>query len=264
MSREHQDPAAEGAKGAKKGAKDDSAPESADAPASGAAPLDDAAVAAYLRANPDFLARHESLLDVLHAPGRRHGEGVVDLQQFMTERLRGEVARLRDSRDDLVQTSRANMNTQSRVHEAVLALLSAHSFEHLIETVTTDLAVILDVDAATICVEQVHEDSGRPNIRGVRPLAPGSVDSLLGQGHSHRFVPEVGDSEVLFGEAATLVRSAALLRVEVSAGTPPALLAMGSREPGQFEPAQGSELLRFMAGCLAATIRRWLDLPTGA
>jgi len=228
----------------------------------GAPALDEAEVTAYLRANPDFLARNASLLDVLHPPARPHGEGVVDLQQFMAERLRGEVARLRESRDDLVRTSRANMNTQSRVHEAVLTLLAARSFEHLIETVTTDLSVILDLDAVTICVEQgADEAPGRPSIRGVRPLAPGTVDAVLGPGGTHRFVPELGDGEALFGEAASLVRSAALLRLDVAPSTPPAILAMGVRTPGQFDPNQGSELLRFLAGSLAATIRRWLDLP---
>lgn len=253
MTRKRQDPAAEEA------AKDGQA--RADATPA----LEEADVAAYLRAHPDFLARHASLLDVLHPPARPHGEGVVDLQQFMAERLRGEVARLRESRDDLVRTSRANMNTQSRVHEAVLTLLAARSFEHLIETATTDLSVILDLDAVTICVEQgADEVPGRPSIRGVRPLAPGTVDALLGPGGTHRFVPDLADGEPLFGEAASLVRSAALLRLEIAPGTPPALLALGVRAPGQFDPAQGSELLRFLAGSLAATIRRWLDLPTTA
>ena len=55
----------------------------------------------YLRSHPDFLLRHAELLDAQHAPARRKGPGVLDLQQVMVERLRRDVARLRTDQDDL-------------------------------------------------------------------------------------------------------------------------------------------------------------------
>jgi hypothetical protein len=117
-------------------------------------------VAAYLRRHPDFLARHPDLLDVLTPPTRDRGKGVVDLQQFMVERLRRENAELSELRNDLVATGRSNLAIQSRVHEAILALLRAGSFEEFVETITTDLAVILDLDVVTIGVERAAEGAG--------------------------------------------------------------------------------------------------------
>ncbi len=230
----------------------------------GGAPTDgltDARVAAYLRENPDFLARHGELLDVLQPPARDRGEGVVDLQQFMVERLRQEVARLRESRDDLLHTGRLNASAQSRVHEGALALLAARSFEHLIETATTDLTVILDLDAVTICVEQHADCTARPRIRGVHQLEAGTVDAVLGPRRSHVFLSGIDGHPAIFGPAAGLVQSAALLRLEISSTTPPALLALGSRAPDHFDPSQGGELLLFLARALALTIRQWLELP---
>ena len=61
--------------------------------------------------------------------------------------------KLRTEQDDLLANSRDNLSTQDRVHKAVLALLAAKSFEQFIEIVTTDLAVLLDVDVVTLCVE---------------------------------------------------------------------------------------------------------------
>jgi uncharacterized protein YigA (DUF484 family) len=223
-------------------------------------PLDDAAVAAYLREHPDFLRRHPDLLDVLQAPRRDYGDGVVDLQKAMMERLRGELARLRESRDDLIQTGRVNMNTQTRIHESVLALLRAKSFEHLIETVTTDLVVMLDLDAITICVEQAPEGRTGAVRRGVLQTEPGAVDQLLGDERDHLLIAELAGANQIFGEAAALIQSAALLRLEIP-GAPAAMLALGSRTPGHFEPNQGTEFLRFLANVLALTIRRWLELP---
>jgi len=230
-------------------------------PAAGGAELTDAMVADYLRRHPDFLARHSDLLDVLEAPARDHGEGVVDLQQFMMDRLRGEITRLRESRDDLVHTSRINMNAQARVHQAALTLLSARSFEHLIETVATDLLVILDLDAITICVEQPHDGGVPSRLRGVHQLQPGTVEAFLGGQRQCVFLADVIGEPELFGEAAGLVRSAALLRLRISDATPPALLALGSRAPDQFEPGQGGDLLSFLARTLERTVRLWLDLP---
>jgi uncharacterized protein YigA (DUF484 family) len=223
--------------------------------------LSDAAVADYLRRHPDFLARHSDLLDVLEAPARERGEGVVDLQQFMLDRLRGELAKLRESRNDLIYTGRANMASQARVHEATLAILASRSFEHLIETVTTDLSIILDLDAVTICVEQGDEGPTPTRIRGVHQLESGAVHAVLGPGRSHAFLADIHGEPALFGAAAGLIRSAALLRLDISSATPPALLTLGSRQPDHFDPSQGSELLQFLARALELTIRQWLELP---
>src|SRR3546814_6239839 len=86
------------------------------------APLDGGALAqpiaadhgaAFLCRRPGCLARHPDLLDVLAVPARDHGKGVVDLQQFMVERLRRENAELSDLRNDLVATGRSNLDRKS-------------------------------------------------------------------------------------------------------------------------------------------------------
>lgn len=223
--------------------------------------LSDARVADYLRRNPDFLARHDDLLDVLEPPRRASGEGVVDLQQFMLDRLRGELAKLRAGQDDLIHAGRCNMVAQARVHEATLAILGAASFENLIERVTTDLAVILNLDAVTLCVEQVGEATGRTRVGGVLQLEPGTVQTILGPGRAHALLADIRGEPEIFGSAAGLVRSAALMRMEISSVTPPAMLALGSRTPGTFEPNQGSELLQFLTQALELTVRQWLELP---
>jgi uncharacterized protein YigA (DUF484 family) len=223
--------------------------------------LTGAQVADYLRRHPTFLMRHPELLDGQVAPGRDRGDGVVDLQQFMVERLRREIARLRAEQDDLLANSRDNLSTQSRIHKAVLALLAADSFERLIETVTTDLALLLDVDVVMLCVEKASGSSGDPNVEGVQMLPPGGVDQVMGAGQDVLLRDDVpGDLDV-FGSAAGLVRSDALLRLRVSRATPAGLIAFGTRHPGYFNPGQATELLGFLARVLEHCIRAWLDLP---
>jgi uncharacterized protein YigA (DUF484 family) len=222
-----------------------------------------AEIAAYLREHPDFLIEHSDLLEVLTPPSQRRGERVVDMQQFMLQHQRAEIARLKQQHRALVTTSRANLAAQARVHQAALALLAAHSFEHLIQTVTTDLAALLDADVVTIAVESSGPQRPRLSHHGVLILDAGTVDAVLGA--PDRDVLLNGDTEgdpLLFGAGAGLVRSAALLRLSISARAPAGLLCIGMRRPGKFHGGQGTELLGFLARALGITIAQWLDLPS--
>jgi hypothetical protein len=218
-------------------------------------------VEAYLRRHPDFLAERPDLLDVLTPPARPRGNGVVDLQQVMVERLRHKLSDVTQLRDDLVATGRSNLAIQARVHEAILALLRARSFEEFVETITTDLAVILDLDVVTIGVEQAAEGAAWKPISGVYCLKAGSIDRLLGRNGNMLLREDIAGDPAIFDGAAGLVRSDALIRLSIGKSAPPALLALGSRQSGAFHAGQGTELLSFLSHVLEVSFRAWLHLP---
>lgn len=226
--------------------------------------LDAESVAAYLRRHPDFLVRRADLATLLVPPPRDMGEGVIDLQGFIVERLRADVSRLKLAQRKLISTSRNNLTSQTRVHAAVLALLAAPTFEHLISVVTEELGLILDIDAVGLCVERAPDAvTALPSIGlGVHVLEPGEVDHLIGADHDVLLRSDVVGDPRLFGAAAAgLVRSDALVRLKVSSGAPIGLLALGARRPGIFHPGQGTDLLGFLAHVIEHSIRAWLDLP---
>jgi hypothetical protein len=243
----------------------DAAPEDGtgtDAPeAAGDDSLSAKGVADFLRRHPDFLVRRPEILDALSPPARVCGDGVIDLQQFMVERLRQDLAEMAAARDTLVTTGRGNLTAQARVHKAVLALLDARSFEHFIETLTTDVAVVLDLDAITIGVEQTAENGTRTHVAGVCRLEPNMVDCLLGPRQAIVLRSDIAGDPGIFGAAAGLVHSDALIRLSISPATPAALLALGSRDVEHFQPGQGTELLCFLARVVEISIRGWLNLP---
>lgn len=224
-------------------------------------PVSAAQVADYLRRHPDFFGRNPDLLAEIEPPARDCGEGVVDLQQYIVEHLRAELSGLAAARDALVVTGRNNLSAQARVHKATLALLAAKSFEHFIETLTTDLAVILDLDVVTIGVEQNGSDSARAQTAGVFRLEQGTVDRLIGPDQAIALRETVNGDPAVFGPGAGLIASDALLRLSISGTTPTALLALGSRQADQFHPGQGTELLAFLARVVESCIRGWLSLP---
>src|SRR5947209_509519 len=219
-------------------------------------------VIAYLKQHPDFLDRHPEALRLLRAPSREVGEEVVDFQHFLIERLRGDLARVNTEHRTLIAASRGNLASQGRMHKAVLAILAAGSFEQLLQTVTTDLAVLLDVDIVAIGVESTAAPTGRLTLHGIRLLKAGAVDALLGVERNVLLQSDAAGEVMLFGGAAGLVRSQALLRLGFGRGAPAGLLCIGTRQAGRFHPGLGTELLSFLARVLGITIAQWLT-PRG-
>ena len=147
------------------------------------------------------------------------------------------------------------------MHKAVLAILAATSFEQLLQTATTDLAMLLDVDVVTIGVESSTVPPGRLTLHGIRLLKAGAVDALLGPERGALLRADAPGETVLFGAAAGLVRSQALLRLGFGRGAPVGLLCIGTRQPGRFHPGLGTELLIFLARVIGITISQWLNPP---
>jgi uncharacterized protein YigA (DUF484 family) len=229
------------------------------------APPDEAAIAAWLRANPDFFRRHPDLMVGLTPPARDFAEAqegggeIVDLQHVMLTRLQAEVGRRDRACNELIDAGRSNLQSQARIHDAVLALLGARSLDHLIERIATDLPAILDIDASALCLENGEVPRTTPD--GIRVLPANTIDTLLGGDKAVRLRANVSGDIRLFGESAGLVRSDTLLRLKIREGMPHALLVLGSRDPGRFNPKQGTELLVFLAHVMEYVIRAWLDLP---
>src|SRR5579862_3700371 len=216
-------------------------------------------IIAYLRRHPDFLDSHPEALRLLRAPTREIGEDVVDFQHFQIERLRKDLARVNLEHRTLIAASRGTLASQGRVHKAVLAVLAARSFEQLLQTVTTDLAVLLDVDIVMIGVESTAVPASRLSLQGIHLLKAGAIDALLGAERSILLRANTPGEPALFGSAAGLVRSQALLRLAFGRGAPVGVLCIGTRQPGRFHPGLASELLTFLARALGVTIAQWLN-----
>jgi len=214
-------------------------------------------VSDFLSKNPDYLTRNPHILKKMLAPSRWDGDGVADMQQFMLEQLRGEIDNLRDCAQDVIETSRTNMSIQTRTHTAVLALLSATSFNQLIRVVSEDFPLILDIDVTTIGFEPANTPSIELMSSGVMRFLMGDVDRHLGSDQDVLLMPDVADDGGLFGEGAGLVHSAALSRLRPGHLRPPGLLALGSRGSA-FYPGQGTELIGFLARVLEQCIDKCL------
>jgi len=216
-------------------------------------------VMAYLRRHPEFLDEHPEAVRLLRPPGREVGDGVIDFQHFLHERQRRELNRVNLEYRNLIAVSRGNLASQDRVHKAALTVLAAPSFGQLLQIVTTDLAVLLDVDVVTIAVENIAGITSRLNVNGIHLLEAGTVEDVLGPEKAVVYDADVVGDPALFGGAAGLVRSQALLRLRFGRETPTGLLCIGTRKAGRFHPGLGTELLGFLGRIVGLAIGLWLN-----
>lgn len=220
--------------------------------------LDDETVLAFLKANPDFLNTYPDVLDHMTAPGG--GKGVVDFQKALVERLKTDKSRAQKLQKELIENARANMNNLSRIQTAILVALEAHDFESLVEALTQDLPALLDVDTINLIVETASKEIPFVNQSGIRFAKTGTIFKWLNTGDV-LLQGNISGHEEMFGPGAGLVRSQALVKLEVSEKTQ-AILAFGSRDPLLFQPDQAIDQIGFLAQVIERCLRIWLD-PQG-
>ena len=212
----------------------------------------------------EFLKNNQDdaeLIEALIPSKKRTKRGEpADFQAYAIERLRSEKDEAIEISKDIVETSRANMNNQQRIHTAVLRLLESQNFEDFIHCITMDLAQILDVDIAVLVVEADGDSVPHVNTNGIRIIPAGTTDKWM-EGKPVRLQDNIRGSEAVYGGGATLVQSQILLRVDISLDTPPAILAFGSRDPGMFSEGQATDQIIFLARVIERSFRTWLNLP---
>ncbi len=221
----------------------------------------------YLQQNPQFLAEHPELFEVLLPPEQQHGRGVIDFQYYAIDNLRRGMRKMKDRFQGLVVSARENLSVQQQVQRAVVSTIQARNLEELLEVLTTDLMTWFDVDIVRLAMESdmagtyetyYHED----NYSGICFVPPGTSQAAL-LGESVRLIadtqgePPIG-FEMLFADCSNLVRSCALVRLDLPQIKRPAVLAFGVRHADRFHPHQGGELLGFLGQVMSIILDRCL------
>ncbi len=230
-------------------------------------PMTKQQVIAFLQGNPQFLAEHPELFEVLVPPEQQHGRGVIDFQYYAIDNLRRGMRKMKDRFQGLVTSARENLSVQQQVQRAVVSTVKARTLEELLEVLTTDLARWFDVDIVRLAMESdmaglyetyYHED----NYSGICFVPAGTANAVL-LGESVRLIadtqgePPIG-FEMVFADCSNLVRSCALVRLDLPTINRPAILAFGVRHADRFHPHQGGELLGHLGEVMSIILDRCL------
>jgi len=220
--------------------------------------------------DPDLILDDRDLMRALiSANDRQMGGNIVDMRGIAMERLENRLDRLEDTHRSVIAAAYENLAGTNQLHRAILTLLDQAEFTGFVQVLGTDVAGTLRVDRVRLVLESAEATAtAAPHVQKLEDVltivAPGFVESYITGGRAvpHRQVTlrQVGDaSPLIFGADAVWIKSEALMALDLGPGRLPALLVMGSEDPHQFRPSQGTDLLTFFAGVFERLMRRWLD-----
>ena len=216
--------------------------------------VDEAQVVAFLRANPDFLARHPELFEVLEL---RHAAGAaVSLIERQVEVLRGKSGRLEDRLKALLDAARDNETRAANVHHLARSLIRAPTLAATITALRKCLREDFNVDDCWIGI--VPSALKRHDIEGLHVLDPAGAVARAFENFVRTRLVECGplDAErakLLFPQAKVLPQSAAIVPLEKETGL--GMLVLASADPQRFQPRQGRLFLDMTADLVAAAVR---------
>jgi len=200
------------------------------------------------------------------ANDRAMGTNVVDLRGIAMERLEARLDRLEDTHRSVIAAAYENLAGTNQIHRAVLRMLEPVRFETFLRDLGGEVAEILRVESIRLVIEAqaTGDDPAVKRMGSVLSVeAPGFVDAYVARGREQparqvtlrQIRPDHGH---VHGDKADFIRSEACLRLDFGPGRLPGLLLLGSEDPHQFTPQQGTDLLAFFAGVFERAMRRWL------
>lgn len=216
--------------------------------------LDEAEVVAFLKANPDFLARHPELLDRLEL---RHASGAaVSLIERQVEILRGKSTRLEDRLKALLDAARDNEARAANVHKLARSLIRAPTLAATVTALRKCLREDFNVDEAWVGVSAGALK--RHDIEGLYVIEPSGPVAKAFDNFFRTRLLECGPldearAKLLFPQAKQPPKSAAVVPLEKEKDL--GMLVLASHDPERFQPRQGRLFLDMTAELVSAAVR---------
>lgn len=223
-------------------------------------------------ADPALVLDDDQVMRALIGESATDERQVIDLRDRLVSRLEQRLKRLVQANRSVIAAAYENVAGTRQLHAAVLALMGKDDLESLLACLTTDVARILGVEEARLCMDadvidaRPAEGLGEGLDGRVIALPEGTAEAYLmldggpiGDGVVLREASS--EAELLFGPLSA-VRSEAILRMTVADAD--ALLAFGSADPDRFAPDQGTELLVFFKTVVEGLLAGHIDPEDGA
>jgi uncharacterized protein YigA (DUF484 family) len=204
---------------------------------------------------------------LVSAHDQLRGENIVDLRSVAMKRLGTRLDRLEATHRSVIAAAYDNLSRTQQINSAILKFMEPVDFGAFLGVTVKDIPEILRIDFACLILEtKLQEpDPTLTDLSSVLIPAPaGFVDQYVapatGQDDLKVTLRSVSSpSAFVYATALGTIASEACLRLDFGAGTLPGLLVLGSQDPNQFSPAQGTDLLTFFGTVYERAVRRWLS-----
>jgi len=211
--------------------------------------LDEQAIIDYLRADPDFFARHKNLLTELNLP---HASGkTVSLVERQVTIMRERNVDMRHRMNELLDAARQNDAIFSKTRSLTLALLDADSLQALNEVLAT--YVLVDFEADFVCCHVHGFDHTLDHIKnhaGDFPFAhlfnaTSAVCTTLREEELLQVFP-----------AATQVECGSAVLLPLTLADSVGALCIGSHDPQRFSNDMDTLFVTYIADVLSKVLAR--------
>ena len=167
--------------------------------------------------------------------------------------LKRRMAEVEEINQELLAFARGHAGAVASIHEAVLALLTAHDRDSLVRVVTRDWPAQLGVDTVAM-VWSADGAAFVADVLGRQSVEPRLVARMAGMNRAVT-VREVARGHPLFGAEAEAIRAEVLVRLDGARGV--GLVLLGQRSGSAGDAPAGARLLRFLGRAVAAMLERW-------
>jgi uncharacterized protein len=221
------------------------------------AEIDEAAVASYLSATPEFFDRHAQLLAKIRLPDTRGGASTVSLLERQAEVLRERNRQLERKVSDFVEVARENDALGTRVLAMARRLIAAGGRAARVAAIEAALREDFGAGQSVLVLTAAHAPQGVPESRFLRIVpaeAPElrSFETLFASGKPRCGQLRDSQREFLFGADASTIGSVALVPLGGKAGY--GLLACGSTDSQRFNPTMSTDFLAHIGDLIAAAL----------
>lgn len=215
-----------------------------------------------LLAEPELILGDRELMRALVAARESQlGDNVIDIRGRAMSALEARLDRLESAHENVIAAAYDNQSGMNQINRAVLSLLEPDDFDGFLDNLQHEVADILRVDTLVLVLE-ADTKQGAPELgAALTMVAPGTVAACFAAGRGAR-----RGGEITLRSAAEATRplhgmevaSEALVRLDLGERRWPAMLLIGSTDPGRFSPSHGTDLLRFFGQALRLTLIGWL------
>ena len=223
------------------------------------AEVDEAAVASYLSATPEFFDRHAQLLSRIRLPDSRGSGTTVYLLERQVEVLRERNRQLERKVKDFVDVARENDALGTRVLSMARRLIAAGGESAVVEAIESALREDFGAGQSVLVLTAGHAPAGLAETRFLRIVpaelpALRSFETLFSAGKPRCGQLRDSQREFLFGADAAGVGSVALVPLGEKGRL--GLLACGSNDSQRFNPSMSTDFLAHIGELIAAALAR--------
>jgi uncharacterized protein YigA (DUF484 family) len=221
------------------------------------AEIDEASVASYLAATPEFFDRHAQLLAKIRLPDVRGGASTVSLLERQVEVLRERNRQLERKVKDFLDVARENDVLGARVLPLARRLIGARDRASAVAAIEAALRQDFEAGQSVLVLIAGRAPQGLAESRFLR-IVPAELpalqtfETLFSSGKPRCGQLRDSQREFLFGADAAEIGSVALVPLGGKGAL--GLLACGSHDSQRFNPTMSTDFLAHIGELIAAAL----------